>query len=671
MIRFLRSVLRVAWLVTMALWVLLALPGVTAAQTGTIAGTVKDTTGAVLPGVTVEAASPALIEKVRTAVTDEQGEYKVVDLRPGSYALTFTLPGFSTVKREGIELSSEVTLTVNADLRVGALEETITVTGQSPVVDVQNTTQLRTVTRTTIDELPAGRKMADYAVLIPGVVAVRGTKLFGQDVGGSAGDTNTGLSIHGSKAGDMPLILDGMRFSNIFGTGGQFAGATSVNNGMIEEIAVNTSGATAEAEVSGVRANLIPRQGGNTFSGNIFGNYMNEHFQANNLDDELAARGATPYVIVKMWDLNPGVGGPVMRDKMWFYGSYRWFGNHEAPPGSYYDLNPEDFVFTPEPSRRALSQPWTRNASLRLTTQTSAKSKLNVYGDLNARCANCDTPLSSANAFEATRKHDVRSRILQGTWTWTVTNRLLIELGETYLYQYYNYFRQPSVPLDRIGIVDSGTGISYRATTSEGGVSSDTHNGKLVMTHVTGSHNLKIGGQWIKGTADQFYSSERVSYGFINGVPDSVTLRATPGNALMNLDLNLGLFVQEQWTRDRLTLNAGVRFDYLHAHIPSQERASSPFVPVALPGARDSGHPAMEGCFAAPRRVVRRVWDRPDSPEVEFWSILGIPGDRACAGGESNGRQPDHYPNLDGHRQRLHAELRSHKSRGQWRMQAE
>src|SRR5262245_32955750 len=142
-----------------ALALALVFPAIGSAQnqTGTIAGSVKDTTGALLPGVTVEAASPALIEQVRTAVTDSQGEYKIVDLRPGVYAVTFTLTGFNTMKREGIELSAGFVANVTAELRVGSLEETITVSGQSPLVDVQSTTQSRAITLAQIDAVPTGR----------------------------------------------------------------------------------------------------------------------------------------------------------------------------------------------------------------------------------------------------------------------------------------------------------------------------------------------------------------------------------------------------------------------------------------------------------------------------------------------------------------------------------
>ena len=147
-----------------------------------ITGVVRDTSGAVLPGVTVEAASPALIEKVRSSVTDGTGQYRIENLRPGTYTVTFTLPGFSTVKRDGVELTGTFTATINADMRVGAIEETVTVTGESPIVDVQNTTQQRVLSHEIIDAIPTGRSDKNLAALIPGVSIAGGIS---QDVGGT------------------------------------------------------------------------------------------------------------------------------------------------------------------------------------------------------------------------------------------------------------------------------------------------------------------------------------------------------------------------------------------------------------------------------------------------------------------------------------------------------
>ena len=176
-----------------------------------ITGVVRDPSGAVLPGVTVEAASPALIEKVRSVATDGTGQYRIVDLRPGTYAVTFALPGFSTVKREGIELTGSFTATVNAELRVGALEETITVTGESPTVDVQTTRQQRVMTAEVIDAIPAGRSHLNAAVLIPGLVAQQPSRGAPMDVGGTNNLQNTYMHDPRRPGHRQRVMIDGVR----------------------------------------------------------------------------------------------------------------------------------------------------------------------------------------------------------------------------------------------------------------------------------------------------------------------------------------------------------------------------------------------------------------------------------------------------------------------------
>ena len=176
----------------------LAIPSLSNAQAlGTIAGAVKDASGAVLPGVTVEASSPALIEKVRTVVTDGSGQYRIVNLPPGNYSVTFSLAGFNTVKRDGVEVSPNFTSNIEADLRVGAVEETITVTGESPIVDIQSSAQTRAMTDTAFKELPTGGSWIQMAEIVPDVSAGN------TDVGGVLGDQKGDqVSAHGSRRGD-------------------------------------------------------------------------------------------------------------------------------------------------------------------------------------------------------------------------------------------------------------------------------------------------------------------------------------------------------------------------------------------------------------------------------------------------------------------------------------
>src|SRR6267142_1657733 len=246
------------------------LPVVASAQTSTIAGTVRDTSGAVLPGVTVEAASPALIEKVRSATTDGAGQYKIIQLRPGTYSVTFTLPGFQVVKRENVELTSDFTATINSDMKVGALEETITVSAESPVVDTQSITTRTVMTREVMDAIPTGRNIQAVGIMIPGTsIAVGGGGALSRDVGGSGNLQQSPLQYRGS--GDTVQTIEGMRLNNLCAQG-QYSGVYW-NQGSFEEFSYVTGADSAEIGQGGMRVNMGPKDGGNSFHGTLRGNY--------------------------------------------------------------------------------------------------------------------------------------------------------------------------------------------------------------------------------------------------------------------------------------------------------------------------------------------------------------------------------------------------------------
>ena len=248
---------RLAARVLLAAMCLALLPATALAQSA-IAGVVKDTSGAVMPGVTVEAASPALIEKVRSVISDGQGRYKIVDLRPGVYSVTFTLPGFNTVKRDGVELPTNFTATINADLRVGALEETITVSG---AVAGRRRAERRAAGRAQpagARRVPTGRSIPTLGALLPGA------RLALPDVGGTSGMQNRDLTVHGSDGRDTTFQVDGMTLNGIEGDGSV---QSYFNEAMFEEISYQTSAINAEVSAGGVRANMIPEDGGNQFKG--------------------------------------------------------------------------------------------------------------------------------------------------------------------------------------------------------------------------------------------------------------------------------------------------------------------------------------------------------------------------------------------------------------------
>ena len=291
----------------MALCALLLLgPGLASAQQ--IGGTVTDATGGVLPGVTVEARSPALIEQVRTAVTDGSGQYLIVALETGEYAVTYSLPGFGTVVREGIQLSTGFTANIDIQLSVGDIQETITVSGATPVVDIQNVEQRQVMDREVIDSIPTGKSLTSYGLLVPGMVGAEsyGTSL-SQDSGGLTSQTLQRLSIHGGSQLDQTVNINGMDAGDAFTQGANMAYFPDTN---FEEIAYNYSANSAEVETGGVAINMIPREGGNDFSGNLFTTFTFPALHTDNLDDDLKARGLESATLVdKNWTVAPRSAG--------------------------------------------------------------------------------------------------------------------------------------------------------------------------------------------------------------------------------------------------------------------------------------------------------------------------------------------------------------------------
>ena len=323
---------------------LAATPAVVWAQ-ASVTGTVRDTSGAVLPGVTVEGSSSALIEKTRAAVTDGSGQFRITGLPSGTYRVSFSLPGFATVQRDGVELAGNFTATINVEMRVGGLEETITITGEAPIVNVQSTVRQDVLKGDLITDLPAARNVQNLAILIPGM-AVTGTL----DVGGLRGGAEvTNFSAHGGRADDGRLLVDGM---NVGGpTGGASAnsggGGTSyfqADVGNAQELAVTTSGGLGEAESGGPVINVVPKSGGNRPSGSFFVNYANDSFQGSNITDELRALervGVRPATedLMSTRDTTFSFGGPLKRDKVWYFASARSKVTEKQTPVMYYNAN--------------------------------------------------------------------------------------------------------------------------------------------------------------------------------------------------------------------------------------------------------------------------------------------------------------------------------------------
>src|SRR5262245_35959490 len=304
--------MRIAHIVIAALLILA--PGAVFAQSS-ITGVVRDTAGGVLPGVTVEASSPALIEGSKSAVTDANGIYRVVDLRPGPYVVTFSLQGFNTLKREGIQLPAEFTATVNAELSVGTLQETVTVTGEAPVVDIRSSGTQMQVERDTLEALPGTGRLALLNTLLPGANLTNSTE---RSAGGND-RTQTRFSLHGAP--EAQPYVDGINQQIPGITIGVFV-FSQLN---IQEVTA-TSGGDAEADFGGTMLKMVPRDGGNQFSGLSQFSYSGPALEAGNINDDLIARHLDPKragSLKKYRESGIALGGPIKQSKVWFYASAR------------------------------------------------------------------------------------------------------------------------------------------------------------------------------------------------------------------------------------------------------------------------------------------------------------------------------------------------------------
>ena len=587
---------RVAWrscgLPVLLVGCLLLLPSAASAQ-ATLTGVVRDASGAVLPGVTVEAASPALIEKVRTAVTESTGQYSIVNLRPGIYTVTFTLTGFTPIKRENVQLAGEQVTTLSVDLRVGDVAETITVTGEAPTVETQSTTKQQVMNNEVINALPTGRNYHSFGVLLAGVNTNH------VDSGGALGDPMASLTVHGSRPGDQRVMQNGVNTMTL--QAGGDIGIAVPNPGMAAEVTIDTSGISAEQSQGGVRINYIPRDGGNMFSGTTVLSYSTRGMETSNLSSDLIAKGfASANSVKKIYDINPGFGGPIRKDRVWFYFTGRVNRADQYAGGVWVNKNgykPNVYTIDYDKSQPAYNATLWTDGQVRLTIQATPKNKVAFTWDQETRCS-CPgdtkytpwavsattTPEASANFRSPTQ------RLLHAEWSSPVTNKLLLEgllLHRTERWGFMN--PDASVASDFVSpaqdavlrsgalvpIIDSSTGIW-----SHGNFLQYNNNWvpnffyRAAASYVTGGHQLKAGFSNAVGYLDSTvynYSPYSFITNIVPGAPVHLIVEnVRPIHTKSDQNYDLGVFAQDRWTVNRFTLNLGVRYDTYKASAPPQ-----------------------------------------------------------------------------------------------------
>jgi hypothetical protein len=561
-----------------------------------ITGVVRDSSGAVLPGVAVEAASPALIEKMRTAVTDGQGVYQITELRPGEYVVTFTLSGFSTVRREGITLSTGFTASVNAELRVGAVTETVTVTGTSPVVDTTNVRTQTVVQRAQLDALPLAKSFMGYNALIPGMKGGT-TEPGSRDVAGLTGESPVMPFVHGSDPG--LAAMDGIKNIALNATADRHR---LFNNTLtIQEVVVETGNGSAEAWSGGANVNIIAKDGGNTFRATFAGDYVGDGWDFSSISDGLRARGTKGRNRNKTtYDAGLSLGGPVQQDKLWFFVSPRWWGTKSYIAGLYYNLTPHTLFYSPDFSRNAIFERIHQDYSGRFTWQAAHNHKI-VFQTNNGWASNVrggETATQTPEAFYDIRYMPQALHTL--SWTHPSTSRLLFESSiahrkdgnnTTTNRQLTTFDTDRSVTEQSLGLT-YGNWYGYTGITGTGRPGGNPGSGehpeeqwhiRAATSYITGSHAFKVGFNTMTGffntNSDPLLTE---TYTFNNQLPVSLTQYAVPNYNEVRMNLVLGLFAQDQWTLGRMTLNLGVRYDSVKGGSPEFLRPEGFYLPAIL-----------------------------------------------------------------------------------------
>jgi len=569
------------------------IPYAARAQSGaSISGTVKDASGAVLPGVTVEASSPALLEKSRTAVTDGTGQYRITELLPGTYTVTFTLTGFANVKREGLQLTGSFAAVVNADLKIGNVAETITVTGETPIVDVQATTRQTVITHAELDALPTGKTMFNVGVLIPGITLSTGG-LANQDVGGALGPNTLALAIHGGKTQDQRFTMNGISLSTMIGGG--WGGGTIPNPAGVSEMLFDTSAVDASLSTGGVRINFIAKDGGNRFAGTGSFDFANSSMQGNNFTSRLQALGlTTPGGIVKNWDFSPGFGGPLMKDKVWFYLSGESRGANTQVPGQFYNLNganPNSWVYAPDTSRPAVNnRKWT-DYQARVAVQATPKNKFGFLVDWQDNCF-CPFGVASLTSPEAgNNQRFPLQRPVEVDWTSPASSKLLLEATAIHRIERWGAMEPAELAPNMISVTDNGPGafrpgMTYRSAGTYSNNLNTTFHYRLAASYITGAHAFKVGFNDAWGQSDAT-TYTRVPYSFQFNtplgatvpVPSQITEYATPYTTSTHVSHDTGLFAQDRWTTGRATISLGIRYDHAASDYPASTLGPTPLLP--------------------------------------------------------------------------------------------
>ena len=620
-------------MVALAAVLLLCASGAAYAQTGSIAGEVRDTSGGTVPGVTVEATSPALIERVRTAVTDVNGRYQLVSLPVGVYTVTFKIAGFATVTQGNIELTSEFTAPVNAEMRPGGIEQVITVTADTPMVDVRNATQRTVFSGDEVRDMPTARNLSSIVNLVPGI-AVSSTGVGDSTPRICSGGVGDGGSAVGSTSGGLtgcsPLLtaganahasindqdsinqgrvqVDGVSVQGVVG-GGRVGYIVDV--GSAQEVAFTLGGGLGETETGGTTINIIPRTGGNTFKGQFSGSGSSGRFFSKNNGTH---QGSFLNRLNYDYDYSGSYGGPIVKNRMWFYSLMRQQGRASWLNFAYRNKNEGVFGanYEADQSKPVYQDEKYRNLNTRLTVQATPKNKLNLFWDEQFTCENPCNGTNNRTVSQEAQFSSVSSpvHVAQVSWTNPWTNRWLFEAVLSNFASHVDWTRNLELrnPIEIPRVVETGAttprgeGITSGSVNPGTFLNNDTYRSRASAAWVTGTHHAKFGydGSFASSDSEPRYNDLRLTYNYATPaatcvagpeppatgtwcglnlasatdpyntsrvpVPNSVT-QYIP-QVIKDRLLAYSFYAQDQFTMKRFTFSGALRYDRARSWYP-------------------------------------------------------------------------------------------------------
>ena len=555
---------------------LVSAPLAASAQTSnaSILGRVVDESGAILPGVTVTATSPALQVPSVVAVTDTNGEYRITPLPIGTYSVTYELTGFETIRRAEVRLTVGFVARLDTTLKVGTLAETITVSGASPMVDTQSTAATTQLTREQLEAIPGSKN--GLISLLASAPGVRTTK----EVGGSATNDQAQFRAFG-QSGEAWNLIEGV-FSNAPQTGGGAGNYFDFNS--FDESAISTLGNPAKMPTRGIQIVSVVKSGSNQTHGQLsVGEYMTD-WQAQNLDDALRAQGVTSGNPTRTrYDRGGDVGGKIIKDKLWYYTGFR----------RRYDVKEIAGAFQPSGDAVLESNPIWWN-TIKTSYQATPSNKFVLFNQYIDKWES--NGADTLTAWESRQEQQTISGIGKVEWQGVKGDRLVFD-AQTGYWQYYakrygidtGPQAQPASELPGISMTDAitqktwgeNTGVGVR--TRQGRTHTRGNMAWYLPNSFAGNHTIDTGFDYLRqfasrGAVDRAQPPYTLEYQ--SGVPFQLRTQNTPVHPMQHDDY-LGVYVQDTWTVGRrLTMNLGARFARDNAYVPEACRDAAMFAPA-------------------------------------------------------------------------------------------